>query len=349
MKHITTLLLFFLLTGCAATVTMTNTAPPKAGLPSVHRVAVLPFVDDKGDYVSATFATVLSGLRYQDAAAYTVFDRNLMQEIISEQQFQMTLADPNTAMEFGQLVGVEAGFTGAVRYDQSSRRFQESRTHTVTRTTVINNETVTTSYPETYYVDCYQDDHSMSVSLRLTDYSSTQIIYSNSFSRTLSTKSCSDEAMMTTTNFPSNKNALGTESIALPVLATSSDPYVQMANNIIEAAAKDLGEYTVSITAEIAKKDKTLGDDATDIFESAVDYMKEGDTARACELWGSLQAANEHAPYLTFNLGLCQEISGQYEAALELYDEADRLLGERDELIQGGVQRVKSKIDMGLR
>jgi hypothetical protein len=43
-----------------------------------------------------------------------VYDRNNLQQIMSEQKFQMTIADPTTAVQLGKLAGVQYVITGSV-------------------------------------------------------------------------------------------------------------------------------------------------------------------------------------------------------------------------------------------
>lgn len=52
-----------------------------------------------------------------------IYDRNNLQQIMSEQKFQMTIGDPNTAVQLGKLAGVQYIITGTV--DNITTKYKE--------------------------------------------------------------------------------------------------------------------------------------------------------------------------------------------------------------------------------
>lgn len=357
-KIIILLSIIVMFAGCATTVSVVNTAPPKGGEPRVNRVAVFPLTDDRGDYISTSLANVLNQLEYKGSRAYTVLDRKIIENILKEQQFQMTVADPDTIIEFGRLAGVEGGFTGGVRYSGSERTVQEQRTRTETYTAIVNeyrpgvgNVAVAKEQKRQvpYYVNCSEGSYSMAVSLSLTDYVTTQVIYAGSFSRAISTKKCPDTSMSTQkSGFDTGKSALGKEVIELKNLSTATDTYTVMANDILAQVAKEFGEYTLIMDIEVAEKDNNLNKSDKDAFKNAVGYMEKGNTARACEIWRDMEGRNANAPYLFYNLGLCSEIAGDYDGAASYYNKADRLTGKPDKMIGKAIDRVATKRAEGI-
>ena len=345
MKKICILATLVLLTACATTYTMRNTAPPKAGVPVVHRVAVMPFDGDKGNYVSTSLAAMLPRLHYQGSKAYDVLNRDSIKEILNEQQFQMTIADPETMIEFGLLAGIEGGFTGSVSYKESIERFREEHSK------IVDNKTVK------YYAQCVNNKYDISISTKLTDYSTSRIVYSKTLPQSITNKKCDDwsSARSSVTSFGSSfrsgdVNYTEHPSEAISVLRDSDDPYVIMSNNVLREIAKDLGEYTVSMNATVAKKEKSITNkDDEARFKSAAEYMEKGNVGRACEEWNSLAVKYPRAPYLTYNLGLCAEIAGDLTAALDYYNAADRYLGSSDNMISSAISRIKLKQSKDLK
>ena len=345
MKKLCIFAVLILLTGCATTYTMRNTAPPKAGAPVVHRVAVMSFDGDEGNYVSTSLAAMLPRLTYQGSKAYDVLNRESIKEILNEQQFQMTIADPDTMIEFGLLAGIEGGFTGSVKYKESSERYREERSE------IKDNKT------RKYYVQCVENSYDISVSTKLTDYSTSRILYTKTLPQSITSKKCDDwtSARSSITSFGSSFRSGDVSyserpSEAISVLRDSDNPYVIMSNNILREIAKDLGEYTVTMNAAVAKNEKSIknkNDEAN--FKNAAEYMEKGNAGRACEEWHKLAANYPSAPYLVYNLGLCAEIAGDLEGALDYYNAADRYLGSPDKMILSAVSRIKLKQSKDLK
>lgn len=61
-----------------------------------------------------TFAQSVTEETLAQLGGVNLINRSHMDKILREQQFQMTLADPNSVMEFGRLSGVKYIFTGSV-------------------------------------------------------------------------------------------------------------------------------------------------------------------------------------------------------------------------------------------
>jgi tetratricopeptide (TPR) repeat protein len=315
MKYAIALLTLFLC-ACGTKVTMYHTAPPRNGAPVVHRVTVMPFEGDRGGYVTSSLATMLPQLKYEDAQAYQVLDRENIKDIIAEQEFQMTIADPDTMMEFGMLAGIEGGFTGDIFYDNRVSYRQEERSERVDNRT------------RRYFVTCTDKEYSLRLGIKLTDYRTSSVIYSRSFAEAVTERSCPDQGYYN----------------------SYRDYYVEMANSVLQEIKQDLGEYQVQTAANLASKDELIEDKADKkSFEAAVEFMESGDANRACEAWGALEMKYNYAPYVAYNLGVCSEMSGDFDGALKRYNKAANLLEKPDKMVNEAISRVNRKIEQGIR
>lgn len=79
-------------------------------------------------------------------------------------------------------------------------------------------------------------------------------------------------------------------------------------------------------------------------FEQGVDYAKNNRLDRACELWGEARILSPNAPSILYSLGICSEVTGELEQALELYKQADRAYGKPDDKITLALHRVLETI-----
>ena len=71
-----------------------------------------------GEYAQSAVENTMANIGGAD-----IYDRNNLQQIMSEQKFQMTLGDPTTAVQLGKLAGVSYIITGTV--DNIATKFKE--------------------------------------------------------------------------------------------------------------------------------------------------------------------------------------------------------------------------------
>ena len=108
-NYILILVTMIALSGCATKINASKIIP--AGATEVTRyktVAFLDFSGNKGRDISSRLETVVIKAEVNNKKQYSVVDRANIDKIIKEQQFQMTMANPDTIVDFGQLVGAEA-------------------------------------------------------------------------------------------------------------------------------------------------------------------------------------------------------------------------------------------------
>ncbi|MDR2105451.1 MAG: hypothetical protein LBP51_06835 [Deferribacteraceae bacterium] len=335
------------LLGCSATITATNVVPPRAADIKVKEVGVLEIKGDKDDYFANTLSSVISKLEKGGEKRFQVYDRMQIENIIREQKFQATIADPATMIKFGNISGIQAGFFGGINYSTGQRSYRESRTRCESKDRCYE-----------YSVSCTDTDHALRTTLSLTDFSTAKVLYANTFNKSLRVKSCSDSSYASTSSTSGDGkgfldflgDALSTETEeeetpeAVKHLKDSSEPFVRLVNVTMTDIAKDLGEYYITSTIEIEKTDKTLNEADKIRFESGVDFASSKRFDRACEIWGELERSNPKGSNLIFNLGVCKESVGDYEGALNYYKKADSLALEPNKMINRALERINRKL-----
>jgi tetratricopeptide (TPR) repeat protein len=329
--------------GCSATITSTNLVPPRAGDVKAKQVGVLEIKGDRNAYFANTLSSVIDKLEKGGEKRFQVYDRAQIENIIKEQKFQATIADPSTMVRFGRLSGIEAGFFGGIDYNTGSRNYLEERSKCEKDNCYK------------YNVSCTDTDHALRSTLSLTDFSTAKVLYSNTFNKSVRVKTCSDSSGTSVYSTSGDSSSRGgglfnaereVEEVpdAVKHLKYSSDPFVSLVNQTLIDIAKDLGEYHVTSTIEIEKNDDTLSKPDQERFKRAVDFATAGRFDRACEAWKELERANLKAPNLIFNLGVCREAVADYEGALAYYKRADALALEPNKMINRALARVNAKI-----
>ncbi|MBO9698217.1 MAG: hypothetical protein J7499_18645 [Sphingopyxis sp.] len=120
----------------------------------------------------------------------------------------------------------------------------------------------------------------------------------------------------------------------------SVDDYITAAQrDHVRAVRNDLAPRDYSLDVRVDESTKGLAKPAQAAFRSAIRLTKT-DQAGACAAWTALTRDAEPTTALAFNLGLCAEMQGNFDAAIDWYGEAQRQ-GARGGAIAEGLARIE--------
>ncbi|MBI5214091.1 MAG: tetratricopeptide repeat protein, partial [Nitrospirae bacterium] len=108
---------------------------------------------------------------------------------------------------------------------------------------------------------------------------------------------------------------------------------------------RDIAPYYVTLEIKLMDaKDGITSASAEKKFEQGLDFAKGNRLDRACELWGEARIASPNAPSILYNLGICSEVTGELDQALDLYRKADRMFNRPDDNVTAAIGRVSESI-----
>ncbi len=319
-----------LASGCATKVRVNMLQPAQYHEASLTKnVAVLPFSGHGGKAFAAELESVLSGIGIDDKPFFTLVDRASIDNVISEMKLsQSGLVDEKTAVKLGNLIGAQGIYTGIVnRNNYNDSRYTEKRQTCEKYEEKKDKDGKPYRGPciswRTYHVNCTKRVANFSVTPRLVDVATGRVLYSRNLSATRDSSGCEDS------------RPIQSEMVLLEAARQ------QVKNEF----RRDIAPYYV--TREISLKDATDGiesKEAKDKLKSGLEYADKGRMDSACELWGEARnlAGSSHA--LLYNLGVCAESRGDFDAALSLYKQSDRILGKPDDDISLALARVGEAI-----
>jgi hypothetical protein len=291
----------------------------------LRETAVLPFDGPAGREVAAEVEATLAGVNIGDRRYFSLVDRTKLDKVINEMQLsQSALIDPNTAANVGRLVGVKGIYTGVVtQADASESGWREERIECVRREETKRG-LGRCIQERRYTVNCTRRVAQFSFTPRLIEVETGRVIYANNVSGTRSSSACED----------------------------SRSPLKSSFELIQEARAEAMSKFRKDVaphyvTFEIKLMDSTDGitsKEAKKKFEQGIDFAKNNRFDRACELWGEARILAPEFTSIVYNLGICSEITGEFEQALDLYRKADRSLAKPDDRITAALGRVSSTI-----
>lgn len=324
------LLVAGLLAGCATKINMNMLLPAEYHEASLTKtVAVLPFSGPEGAAAAAEMEGVLAGVNIDDKQYFTVVDRSAIDKTVSELKLgQSGLVDERTAARIGNLVGAEGIYTGVVtRSSWDDSPYREKR-HECVRHEVLRDKKGRTFEGECISwrdrdIPCLRRVAGFSCSPKLIDVRTGRVLYTKNVSGTVADSSCEDQR---------------------PVL--SGEDLLKKARDIAKAEfRKDIAPHY--ITRQITLMNDTAGmtsGEAKDKFKRGLEYAANRRMDQACELWGESRILSPSAPSVLYNLGICAESRGDLDAALKLYQDADKQLGKPDDRITLALIRTKEAI-----
>jgi len=324
------LLLTSLLPGCATKVKINMIQPAQYHEASLTKaVAVLPFTGPEGKEFAAEIEGVIAGIGIDDKRYFTLVDRTELDKTISEMKLtQSGLVDQKTATRLGKLVGAQGIYTGVIQQNScKDSRYQEKRTACTQYEKRRDKDGITYNGPCThwrqYSVACTKRIASFAVSPKLVEVATGKILYSRNLSATAESSGCVDTKPVQSEN----------------VLIEKAKESVK------KDFRRDIAPYYV--TVEIKLMDSEDGIDspeAKDKLKNGLAYADKGRMDNACELWGEARNRAGNSPALLYNLGVCAESRGDLDAALNLYKQADKIMGKPDDDISLALNRVGNAI-----
>jgi hypothetical protein len=107
----------------------------------------------------------------------------------------------------------------------------------------------------------------------------------------------------------------------------------------VQSIRNDLAPRGYAIDIRVDENRKGLPKAAQELFKDAIRQTK-SDQIGACATWTALTRDAVPTAALAFNLGLCSEMQGDFDAAIDWYGEAQRQ-GSRSSTIPEGLARIE--------
>ena len=319
-----------LFSGCATQVRLNMLLPADYHEASLTKtVAVLPFGGPDGAATAAEFEAILGGINIDNKPYFTLVDRSSIDKTISELKLaQSGLVDAGTAAKIGGLVGAQGIYAGVVtQATWNDSPYQETRQECAQREITYDANRRPSEGKcirwQSRPVACVKRVASFACSPKMIEVRTGRILYTHNLSGIADASRCEDGRPI-----PSG-----------PELLTK-------AREIAKAEfRKDVAPYYV--TKEVSLMDDTVGmtsSDAKDKLKRGIEYAAKGRIDQACELWGESRILSPSAPSVLYDLGVCAESRGDFDAAFKLYREADKQLGKPDDRITLALNRMNEAI-----
>ena len=327
-----TLLIFsgLLLTACATPTGISQQVlkPAKEGAMSKARnLAIVNFSGDRRGLFVDRLESMLAGVKVNGKNYFTLLARDMLDVIINEQRMinETGLFKQSDAVRLGQLSGADTIISGSVarpRYETT--RFKENRSKCTRRKKDKDGDDAGCANWRDYQVRCTTQTSYDEFNFRAVDVTRGEILFAKNYSDQASHSYCSDSgAMYTRTD--------------LETLARTST---------MQQLRLDVAPYAVNVFIEFMTKDKSkMPQSAKNLLKHGLEFAESGRLGRACENFREAVSSFEQSPALYHNLGVCAEVSGDFDRALTFFKKADFLSTRPEELIGEALRRVPASIN----
>ena len=324
------IILLLMLTGCATKIKVNMLQPAEYHQASLTKtVAVLTFSGPNGQEFAAEIEGVLASKSIDDKQYFILVDRASIDKTISELQFsQSALTDQKTAAKIGKLVGAQGIYTGSITASQVKdsnykEKRQECVRHKIERDKKGNEYEGSCIQWRSYNVPCTKRDANFSVTPKLIEVSTAKILYSRNLSSSTSSSGCEDKSP------PKSEQEL----------------LDKVKEDVKRQFIKDIAPYYITVEIKLMDStDQINSSEAKEKLKQGINFADKGRMDSACEIWGQARLLAPASPAILYNLGVCAESRGDAEAALNLYKQADKLIGKPDENITLALSRVSLAI-----
>lgn len=251
----------------------------------------------------------LTGINVQGKLYFNVVDRATMNKITTEQKVSSHHSfDQATAAKLGRLVGADMLLSASYQIENNDTSYNEEKKVCIKKrkSNGILKKTLGMSSCEEYETSnmyCTKRVVSVALTPKVTDVSTGKIAFAKAYNSDHTSSHCPEEGYG--------------ELLPLDVLVRAS------IDSIFNQMRKDIAPYPVTIDLQLIEEDKAQMPTASKaLFDEGLFFAQENLFNRACRKFVQSAAIFNGSPAIMYNLGICQELNGNGEAALGYYDKA---------------------------
>ena len=314
------LLLPLLLAACAPppTIRTAKIVPARIFDPARPRqVTVIPLAGDTDGSFAGALKKSLTGISIDGHPYFTLNDAGKVgaaEGATLGKQF----SDAD-AVAIGRAAGAEGVLTGTVTVDFEERQPREQRTVCLR----ADEDGGCLRWGDAS-VPCTQRDFRMTFSPRLIVTEKGRISYGKSIKGKSSAVTCGDT----------------------PTAVSGREELLrQVEELILKEFRKDIAPHFVPVEVPIMNSSEGIpSGEGRDLFIQGILAAEENRPDRACVLWEKAARFPATSPSLEYDLGVCRELAGELEGALEEYQKSEALLKSPHESVTTALDRVRKEI-----
>ena len=298
MTRIILCLIAFIIAGCAATLDMNVISPAgNTDAAAYKNIAVLIVSGDseEKDY-TRKFEDVLSNLNFGGKSVFTVNKSSALRSLRQSSSFD----NPQEIAEAAKKLGMQALWVGSLSEEYSASSYKKTKNSC---------DEIKPGGPGdncgSYLTTCSKKIITVSANMRLFSGETGDVVYSGVILGDATADMCVDDS----------------EQISERTLRDRA------VEQIAKKFVKEIAPHETTIKVGIMTDADGIKDTASvTLFENGIGFAQEKRMDKACFSWDKAFEKNPYAAGLMYNIALCREFNGDYEGALTLLNELDKIL-----------------------
>ena len=347
--------MLLLLQGCVTTAkgptaeVQVYSTPVDANVASVKSIAVVPFERDASEAFSRSVETAIANVALIDKSQSR---QNTVSVVGADRTRSLTrsVGDTGSLSSAAKRLGVDAVLAGEVAVASSkSEPYKESKSICAREVTKKDKKgrdyRVCTNYTEVA-VPCVKNSASVTVNYRLTSASG-EVLMRKTVEARDEDYACEGVRIKPRTTEGAWYDQLAANmnrAVGGPIT-----PQAELLSNAYRLASEQIkdqivpGQKTVRIEW-IASNEGIADSKAKETFDGAIKFAAAKRADRACEAFRKIYVQEQQSVSLHYNVGLCDEIEGQPEAAFKKYSIADKMLTSPNTVVSAALARVQQQV-----
>ena len=319
-----------LLTACATPTGVRQQVLKPAKEPAMskaRKLAIVNFSGDRRGLFVSRLESMLAGVKVNGKSYFTLLARDMLDVILNEQRMvnETGLFKQSDAVRLGELSGADTIISGSVarpRYETT--RFKENRSRCTRRKKDEDGDDAGCAHWYEYTVNCTTQISYYEFNFRAIGVTQGEILFAKNYSEQANNSYCPDS---------------GTQS-------TRTDLEALARAGTMRQLRLDVAPYAVNVFIEFMTKDKSkMPQRAKNLLKHGLEFAESGRLGRACENFREAVSSFKQSPALYHNLGVCAEVSGDFNRALTFFKKADSLSTRPEKLIGEALRRVPASIN----
>jgi len=310
-------------------------------LTGVKKLAVAPFKNDVNDEFARIVETNLTNAKIRDRGGIESQAVELVGTATTKTVVKPGLSDAEAASAAKRL-NVDALLLGeVVERRQESQRYQSSK-QVCSREEIVDQRKKTTRCVQWREVNipCEKNTTTLRVSYRVVSNTG-EVLARNMADGDASENVCEGKKVQEGLVFFGSGDAAPT---------AQRQMLERVMLSVAQKVQRDVVPSSVSINVNLAASPAGIANDKMkERFDSAMKFAKANRLDRACEIFREVYAQEKQSPGLTHNVGVCDEVDGQVEAARLKYVQADKLTTEPDPVISASLKRIEKQYEVRTR
>jgi len=316
-------------------------------------VAIMPFTGDErwARPVTAAFEEAMTTARVNGKPFYTVVERARIRQILDEIILgQQGIIDDSTAAQAGRMLGAKTVIFGSVTEAAAEDTgIRESRSECLKwkkkRSDLERLLGLGCVKSRKYYIPCVIRSGRFAVAFKVVDVETGTVRFSDQlYGKTKEWKMCNEKSRISQREDEIDiiRGVLfGGGGGSLP----SKDQVIRIAmSGALDGVGRSIAPYVHPVDITFKGPDDHSPEWVQKRIENGLEWVKNNRADRACEMWQEAYSRCNDSVSLLYNLGVCKEISGDLQGALEMYRKADRMLSNPDPDVSDGIIRVKRRL-----